>query len=45
MTTYTFLYSSDTHSASGTDERLSDQTNGTHINKLTLGPQPNNNNK
>ncbi|XP_058773695.1 myb-related protein 2-like isoform X2 [Vicia villosa] len=34
-----------THSASGTDERLSDQTNGTHINKLTLGPQPNNNNK
>ncbi|CAJ2665383.1 unnamed protein product [Trifolium pratense] len=34
-----------THSASVTDERLSDQTNGTHINKLTLGPQPNNNNK
>ncbi|XP_045806414.1 myb-related protein 2-like [Trifolium pratense] len=32
-----------THSASVTDERLSDQTNGTHINKLTLGPQPNNN--
>ncbi|GAU32530.1 hypothetical protein TSUD_103750 [Trifolium subterraneum] len=34
-----------THSASATDERLSDQTNGTHINKLTLGPQPNTNNK
>ncbi|KAK2424225.1 myb-related protein [Trifolium repens] len=33
-----------THSASVTDERLSDQTNGTHINKLTLGPQPNTNN-
>nr|QSD99607.1 MYB family transcription factor [Melilotus albus] len=34
----------DTHAASVSDERLS-ENNGTHINKLTLGPQTQNNNK
>lgn len=32
----------DTHATSVSDERLS-ETNGTHMNKLTLGPQTNNN--
>lgn len=36
------FYLADTHATSVSDERLS-ETNGTHMNKLTLGPQTNNN--